>query len=206
MQDNWESRRAPARRRPLIVNRDLKENLLRRGIRLEDPDCIERLYEGIFERIQRTYPLDYYWLWIPEPWCVRRNTEEELASTLADLRTAMKVAGRLDVEFQLATCGWVLGPASDRAMLDRHLPKEMPVSALNRRVGAEPVEPAFAGIAGRSKWGDPLAGGRPRFGVSAALGWPDPRGCGTRLGVRLQRTHRNSLALPGARPQCCRTR
>ena len=55
----------------------------------------------------------------------------------------------------MATCGWVLGPPSDRTLFDRVLPKETAVSCINREVGKAPVDPMFARIDGRSKWAIP---------------------------------------------------
>jgi hypothetical protein len=46
----------------------------------------------------------------------------------------------------------VLGPREDRAALDRLLPKECPISCINRKVGHAPDEPGFANITDRPKW------------------------------------------------------
>ncbi|MBM4024974.1 MAG: hypothetical protein FJ280_06140, partial [Planctomycetes bacterium] len=55
----------------------------------------------------------------------------------------------------LATCGWVLGPPKDRALFDNLLPKEMPMSCINRNVGFAPVETGFARVEGRPQWAIP---------------------------------------------------
>jgi hypothetical protein len=57
--------------------------------------------------------------------------------------------------FKLATCGWVLGPAHDRAAFDKDLPKDVPMSAISRAVGHTEVDPAFGRIYGREKWAIP---------------------------------------------------
>ena len=41
-------------------------------------------------------------------------------------------------------CGWVLGPRDDCSAFDNLLPKDIPLSALNREVGHAPLEPKFA--------------------------------------------------------------
>ena len=62
---------------------------------------------------------------------------------------------KLGNPFTLATSGWVLGPQHDRAALDEFLPKNVPMSCINRQVGHSPVEQGFAKISGRPKWAIP---------------------------------------------------
>ena len=52
----------------------------------------------------------------------------------------------------MATCGWVLGPQQDRTALDKILPKNCPISCINREVGRDTVEPGFAKFHNRPKW------------------------------------------------------
>jgi hypothetical protein len=49
----------------------------------------------------------------------------------------------------------VLGPQQDRSLFDKVLPKEMPVSCINRQVGHAPVEPGFVDVEGRPQWAIP---------------------------------------------------
>ncbi|HON65040.1 MAG TPA: malectin domain-containing carbohydrate-binding protein [Phycisphaerae bacterium] len=119
------------------------------------PEAIEQLYAGMFLRIMRTHPLDYYWLWTSEHWTWSGVSAEAVRRTMDDLRTAVAAARKVNAPFELATCGWVLGPQSDRALFDRELPKSMAVSCINRAVGHDPVEPAFANVQGRGKWAIP---------------------------------------------------
>jgi len=136
---------------PKAVENRLRENgRLRRG---SDPSRL--LYEGMFQRISRTHPLDYYWLWTPEGWTWEGTKEKEVSRTVADFKTAIEVARDLDVPFRIATCGWVLGPQTDRALFDKVLPKEVPISCINRNVGHDFVEPGFAAVEGRPKWAIP---------------------------------------------------
>ncbi len=102
-----------------------------------------------------THPLDYYWFWTPEGWTWREVKQEQIDATLADLRAAIAAAEKVDAPFTLATCGWVLGPQQDRALFDKQLPKEMPLSCINRQVGHDPVEPGFAEVEGRPQWAIP---------------------------------------------------
>ncbi len=113
------------------------------------------MYEGMFERIKRTHPLDYFWMWTPESWTWQDVPNEEVTRTEKDMLLAVAAAKKVKAPFTLTTCGWVLGPPKDRAQFDRVLPKEMPFSCINRGVGFTPVEPGFANIKGRPKWAIP---------------------------------------------------
>ncbi|MBI5091085.1 MAG: hypothetical protein HZB26_01415 [Candidatus Hydrogenedentes bacterium] len=120
-----------------------------------DPDLVRKLYEGIFTRIMKTHPLDYYWLWTPENWTWETILPEQVTRTVDDILIARDALKAVKAPFQLATCGWVLGPQSDRSYLAKTLPKDIAVSCINRAVGHDPVEPAFAQVKGRSSWAIP---------------------------------------------------
>jgi len=119
------------------------------------PADIQKLYEGMFLRIARTYPIDYYWLWTPEGWTWGGAPDAEVQATIEDLKLAVAAAKKVNAPFTLATCGWVLGPPKDRAMFDTILPKDMPFSCINRDVGKAPVEVGFQNVRGRPKWAIP---------------------------------------------------
>jgi len=140
---------------PLAIPAKVKEHLKTMGKNPADSSVVEALYQGIFQRIMKTYPLDYYWFWTPEGWTWRGADEKQVAATLADFRAAIAAAKKINAPFTLATCGWVLGPQNDRALFDNVLPREMPMSCINREVGKDPVEPGFAMITGRPKWAIP---------------------------------------------------
>jgi len=113
------------------------------------------LYTGMFKRIAAACPVDYYWLWTPEGWTWSGNNPAQFEATRKDLQAALAALDELGNPFTLATSGWVLGPAHDRAALDEFLPKSSPMSCINREVGHAGVEPAFANITGRPKWAIP---------------------------------------------------
>jgi hypothetical protein len=140
---------------PLTIPKMVKENLKEEGKNPDDPAVVQRVYEGMFQRIKKTHPLDYYWLWTPEGWTWGGAKDEQVATTEKDLLLAVAAAKRVNAPFTLATCGWVLGPPKDRAQFDKVLPKEMPFSCINRQVGFAPVEPSFARLKGRPKWAIP---------------------------------------------------
>ncbi len=140
---------------PLCIPALVKQRLKDQGLDPDDPATVEKLYEGIFKRISQVYPVDYYWLWTPEGWTWSGNNPQQYQATVRDMQAALAAIKQLGKPLTLATCGWVLGPANDRAALDRDLPKEVPMSCINRQVGHDPVEPGFADVVGRPKWAIP---------------------------------------------------
>jgi len=137
---------------PLSIPENVKNQLRAQGI---DPatDRAKRLvYEGIFTRIMKQHPLDYYWFWTPEFWTWQDVKPEQVQQIENDLRQAVTAQQNVEAPFTLATCGWVLGPPADRTQFDRFLPREMPFSCINREVGFSPVEPDFGRIQNRPKW------------------------------------------------------
>ena len=140
---------------PLIIPKVLQERLKALGKDPADPAVVRELYEGMFKRIMETYPIDYYWFWTPEGWIWEGVSEEQVNATKNDLLTAIQAAQNVGAPFTLATCGWVLGPESNRSLFDRVLPKTMPMSCINREVGKAPVQPDFATIQDRSLWAIP---------------------------------------------------
>lgn len=140
---------------PLTVPAAVADRLKQQGKDPADPNVVKELYKGMFTRIARAYPIDYYWLWTPEGWTWGGNDENQLKATTADIKSALSALDSIGNPFTLATCGWVLGPVNDRAALDSILPKQCPMSCINRSVGHAPVEPAFGKITGRPKWAIP---------------------------------------------------
>ncbi len=140
---------------PLTIPTPVKERLKAAGKDPADPAVVQEIYEGMFQRIMNAHPLDYYWFWTPEGWTWEQVTQEQIDATLADLRVAMAAAKKVKAPFTLATCGWVLGPPQQPALFDSFLPKDMPMSCINRQVGHAPVEPGFAKVQGRPKWAIP---------------------------------------------------
>ena len=100
---------------PLVIPKKLRNRLKELGMNPDDPKTTEKLYEGIFKRIMATHPLDYYWFWTPETWTWSGNTKEQLDKTKDDFTAAITAAKKLNAPFELATCGWVLGPTPERS-------------------------------------------------------------------------------------------
>jgi len=140
---------------PMTMPKVLQDRLKAQGKDPADPAAMREVYQGIFRRIMATHPLDYFWLWTPEGWQWFGNNIEEYKKVLADIHLAIEAAANVGAPFKLATSGWVLGPAHDRAVFDADLPKNLPMSGLSQMLGTTPVDPAFARIQGRDKWAIP---------------------------------------------------
>ena len=140
---------------PLAELGSLKERLIKLGKDPNDPAVRQELYEGMFRRIMKTYPLDYFWFWTPETWIWPDVKDEEVEQKEKALQLLIAAAKQVKAPFTLATAGWVVGPPGDPTRFDRMLPKEMPMSCISKIVGRAPVNPAFAEVQGRPKWAIP---------------------------------------------------
>ena len=140
---------------PLLIPTELKAHLKAKGMDPNDPTTVLKLYEGMFKRITKTHPLDYYWLWTPEGWTWSGTKQAQVNATMHDIKTALNVLASQGKPFGFATSGWVLGPEQDRTLFDKSLPKDAAIACINRQVGLAPVEPGFAGIEGRPQWAIP---------------------------------------------------
>ncbi|MHB9028908.1 MAG: malectin domain-containing carbohydrate-binding protein [Candidatus Latescibacterota bacterium] len=140
---------------PLVIPKIVQERLKSRGKNPADSSVVAELYEGMFRRIMETYPTDYYWFWTPENWTWSGTSEELVSKTLTDLRAARAAREKTGASFQLATCGWVLGPERNRALFSEMLPRDWPLSCINRMVGMTPVDPAFTLAGEHPAWAIP---------------------------------------------------
>lgn len=140
---------------PLVIPTSVKRRLRAAGKNPADPVVVQKLYEGIFQRVAKIDSLDYYWLWTPEGWTWGTVSQQQIDETVADLQASLVAAKAVNAPFTLATCGWVLGPPQSPSLFDAFLPKNMPMSCINRMVGRTPVERGFAKVAGRPKWAIP---------------------------------------------------
>jgi len=140
---------------PLVVPKRVAARLKKLGKDPKAPAVLQELYDGMFRRIAKAYPIDYYWFWTPEGWTWQGAKPEQIEATIKDIKTAYAAAKNCNAPFQLGTCGWVLGPPSNRALFDEVLPKDMFTSCISRQVGHAPIESGFARVSGRGKWAIP---------------------------------------------------
>lgn len=186
----------------------VKKRLADSGRDPKDPAVVKDLYKGMFKRIAAAYPVDYYWFWTNEGWTWDDASPEAIKAVTTDLDMAIQAWNEAAPPFSLATCGWVLGPPSNRTLFDQVLPKDVAMSCINREVGKAPVDPGFSRISGRSLWAIPwmeddpaltspqLWAGRMRRDAADALRY----GCDGLLGIhwRTRVLSANVLALARA--------
>ncbi len=186
----------------------VKKRLADSGRDPKEPAVVKDLYKGIFKRIAAAYPIDYYWFWTNEGWTWDDASPEATNAVTTDLAMGVEAWRDVAPPFRLATCGWVVGPPSNRTLFDQVLPKDVAMSCINREVGKAPVDPGFSRISGRSLWAIPwmeddpsltspqLWAGRMRRDAADALRY----GCDGLLGIhwRTRILSANVLALARA--------
>ena len=167
------------------------KELRKAAVNPEDSTGLAALYEGIFTRIRRSYPVDYYWIWTDEGWTWTVPDPEAVKRSVRSIRTARDVMKKTGTPFSLAISGWVLGPPNDRTLFDKELPKDVTVSSINRNLGYDPVDFNFTGVRDRDKWAIPwleddpalmnaqLWAGRVRRDAADALAY----GCSALIGL-----------------------
>ncbi|KAH3745392.1 di-glucose binding within endoplasmic reticulum family protein [Pelomyxa schiedti] len=114
-------------------------------------------YSGIFDRISKTYDIDYYWVWTSEDWEWSNYQQNDtiVQQAVQDMNDAFTARNLVNATFQLATCGWVLGPSPNRAYFDDVLPSEYILSSIDQQVGKSAVDPAYADVKNHRKWDIP---------------------------------------------------
>lgn len=113
------------------------------------------LYEGVFTKIMRTHPLDYFWLWTYECFTYNggRPSRDQLEAIAEDYRYCSETMKSMNAPFKMATFGWVLGSNGapyNNGAIDFHddLPIDVPFGSLADHTGG-----AKAVIdAGRHAW------------------------------------------------------
>jgi hypothetical protein len=142
---------------PLGVPKELAARLEARGMKLDDPAVIQRLYEGTFLRLMRKIPVDYYWLWASEVWLGREPGSSgwevtSRANVERDLGLAEAAARSVRAPFGFATCGWRLGIRDNALWMDKLAPQSWAASSINTSLGRDPVEKAYGAMPNRPKW------------------------------------------------------
>jgi len=113
------------------------------------------LYEGMFTKIMRTHPLDYFWLWTMECWTYNGPppARERIEAVADDNRYCSEVMKAMKAPFKMATFGWTVGSAGagyGNGSLEFHddLPIDVPFGTLSdNAAGIEDVIDA-----GRNGW------------------------------------------------------
>jgi hypothetical protein len=169
----------------------LMKELKKARVNPGDSIGLAALYEGIFTRIQKSYPIDYYWIWTDEGWTWNSPDPKAVERSVRSIRTAHDIMKKLGAPFSLAISGWVLGPPDDRTLFDKELTKDVIVGSINRNLGYDPVDFNFTKVADRDKWAIPwleddpalmnaqLWAGRVRRDAADALAY----GCSALIGL-----------------------
>jgi hypothetical protein len=129
---------------PLWVPDEIRGKLRQEGRNADEPAVLREFCRGMFARIQRSHPVDYFWVWTPE-------RPLDITKTEADLRLISEVAKEQHPPVQVAVCGWGW-LARQFAALDRSMPDEMAFSCINDGLGFAPVTPEFRKLRGRARW------------------------------------------------------
>jgi len=132
---------------PLDIPDGVKAKLKERGLNPDDPATLRLLYQGMFTRIQRAFPVDYYWIWGHEG----DIDEKRFVVNLNSAREALQGIGS---PFGLGICGWGW-TAGHFPTLDKSLPKDIAFSAISMSTGHAPVSENFGRLEGRQKWAIP---------------------------------------------------
>jgi hypothetical protein len=115
------------------------------------------LYKGVFTRIMKTHPLDYFWLWTYETWTYlgHRLSKQQIEAVADDFRYCNEVMNEMNTPFTLATFGWRVGTLGTKqpkgkGALEFHddLPLDVPFGTLWDR--AEGMKQVIG--AGREAW------------------------------------------------------
>ncbi len=138
-----------------VIPTAVREHIKAQGKDPKDPAVLEDIYEGIFRRIKRTHPLDYYVLYSQEMWYWNNFDRQMFDLLIEEWEIAIRAWKKVDPEFGLAVCGWVLGPDFDHAAFDKVLPKHIAISEMSRAYNA-PVDEGFGKMQdGRPRWAIP---------------------------------------------------
>jgi hypothetical protein len=113
----------------------------------KDHEVIKTIYRGIFERIMKTHPLDYYWLWSWEVWSNYGVNKAQIKAFKTDIMLAEEALEDLGNPFQLGLAGWRIGTVDNHAEFDDILPPKAPFYGLwDEAEGMEMLQPE------RIKW------------------------------------------------------
>ncbi|MGM9804665.1 MAG: malectin domain-containing carbohydrate-binding protein [Muribaculaceae bacterium] len=136
---------------PLTIPKEVSQRLIQKGFTPGSDEAKAALYKGIFTRLQRRHPTDYFWLWTPEGWTWGTTSQESVDATLNDVKTARNALQEMGNPFGFGLSGWMLGPADNTRLFDKHLPQPDFLSSLSRLVGQERIDQGYSQLAGHRK-------------------------------------------------------
>ena len=89
-----------------------------------------------------------------------------VSSVVEDFLAADAAAKKIGANFSLATSGWTLGPAEDRAYFDKVLPPGWTLTSIDETLGDSPVESAYSNVTAHHSWIIPWAEDDPHLGTT----------------------------------------
>lgn len=106
----------------------LQDRITGMGLNPADPAMVKDVYKGIFKRIMKTHPLDYYWLWSYEIWSDAEGgvTPDQIQAFKNDINLARQALAELGNPFQIGHAGWKTGTVANPAELEDVFPPEAP--------------------------------------------------------------------------------
>ena len=135
------------------------------GVNTSAPGADELYYAGAFTRLLRLLGenLTAYWVWTPESfeWSKVPVSSPAVQAVVRDLAAATAAHDSVGATFELATCGWVVGPAGNRAYLDGVIDPAFTISSIGTYFGEDPVDPAYSNITRHATWYIPWLEGDP---------------------------------------------
>lgn len=140
------------------------EGILTRLTRLVGPSCVDNTTGA-------SNGMCTYWVWTPEwfEWSQVNISNPLIQNVVNDTLALHAARDALAAPFNLATCGWVVGPLGARWYMDTILAPDWTVSSIDMNVGNTPVDPAYANITHHDKWVIPWAEDDP--GLTAPELW-----------------------------------
>lgn len=116
-----------------------------------DPLGGERL-AGALKRLD-IWGVDYFWFYTGEGLTWSGFSVDSAKNMMNGFLQARNVIRKYNLRITPGTCGWVLGPDKDRTLWDRGLPKDWPISSINRHIGKERIDEGYKHISNdRPKW------------------------------------------------------
>lgn len=125
---------------PISIPGPVRERLKQKAINPDSKEAVYELYKGIFTRIKKAHPLDYFWLWSPEGWTWGTPTKASVDATITDVNIARKALGEVLPSCGFGVSGWVIGPPDNKCLFDTVLPKIDFISSLSRLCGQERLD------------------------------------------------------------------
>lgn len=132
---------------PLDIPTGVLQQLKEKNMNPQSPETLRKLYGGMFTRIQRAFPIDYYWLWGYEG-------EIDENAVIENILQAHYALTDVKAPFGLGVCGWGW-TAEHFPSLNKALPKDIAFSAINMSTGHSPVSANFGKLGDRSRWAIP---------------------------------------------------